>query len=134
MHTRVRIVLWSAVSISESEQFAGLVAVAVVVVMGEGRASVVDGGKYAARSPARSSLSASASGATCVITSARSSLHPRHGYSGTVVDVGGLSWSVVVVVARSRGESAIWVSDGSYFPKDLIAVRWVHFLLGGGCQ
>ena len=87
MHTRVRIVLWSAVSISESEQFAGLVAVAVVVVMGEGRASVVEGGKYAAKSPARSSLSASASGATSSLQRGRRCTR------GT--DTAALSWTWV---------------------------------------
>ena len=87
MHTRVRIVLWSAVSIAESEQFAGLVAVMVVVVMGEGRASVVEGGKYAAKSPARSSLSASASGATSSLQRGRRCTH------GT--DTAALSWTWV---------------------------------------
>ena len=87
MHTRVRIVLWSAVSIAESEQFAGLVAVMVVVVMGEGRASVVEGGKYAAKSPARSSLSASASGATSSLQRGRRCTR------GT--DTAALSWTWV---------------------------------------
>ena len=89
MHTRVRIVLWSAVSIAESEQFAGLVAVVVVVVvvMGEGRASVVEGGKYAAKSPARSSLSASASGATSSLQRGRRCTR------GT--DTAALSWTWV---------------------------------------
>ena len=53
------------VSTAESEQFAGLITVMVMAVMGNGRPSVVEGGKYAARSAAGSSLSAGASGAAC---------------------------------------------------------------------
>ena len=65
--------LRSAVSVAESERFAGLVVVAVVVV-GEGGASVVGGGKYAARSVDRSSLSDAGGGAVaCAITSAGAS-------------------------------------------------------------
>ena len=100
--------LRSAVSVAESERFAGLVVVAVLVV-GEGGVSVVEGGKYAARSMDGSSPSIGTGGAVaCAITSAGASWCPRHGYGGTVVDVGGLNWMCAVVV-DGCGESAPWV-------------------------
>jgi hypothetical protein len=102
--------LRSAVSVAESERFAGPVAVPVLVV-GEGGVSLVGGGKYAARSAAGSSASDGAGGAAWVITSAGASWCPRHGYGGTVADVGGLKGrcAVVVVFGGGCGKSVAWV-------------------------
>ena len=80
----------------------------MLVVPGEGRASVVEAGSTL-RPPDR--CSRSAGDAACTIASAGHRGAPATGTAGTVVNVSGLNWrcTVIVVAAGSCEESATWM-------------------------